>query len=89
MSCSTTALFGQRSATLPVLAVTFSGTRLDASITKVSPPGQNASASLKNFPGGVFTPAISPSRSRTSINACSRQFTSIGSARVSGLPFTR
>src|SRR5260221_12731388 len=89
INCSTTALFGQRSATLPVLAVTLRGTRLDASITKVRPPGQNASANRRKFPGGVFAPAISPSRSRTSITACSRQFASILSARGYGLPFTR
>src|SRR5579859_2388070 len=41
INISTRALFGQRSATLPVLAVTFNGTRLDASITSVSAPGQN------------------------------------------------
>jgi len=55
--------FGQRSATLPVLAVTFSGTRLDASITRVKPPGQNASASRVNFIGGIASPAVSSSRS--------------------------
>ena len=75
----TTALFGQRKAMRPVPAVTLSGMRCAAFTTSVNPPGQNAWASPKNFRGA----------SRASRMACSIEFTRIGSALVSGRPFTR
>ena len=42
----TTSFFGQRSAIRRVFAVTFSGSRFDASTTTVNGPGQQACASL-------------------------------------------
>lgn len=75
----TTSLFGQRTASRPVFAVTFNGKRFEALTTIVSAPGQNASASLIKFRG----------TSRASIIACSIEPTRIGKARASGRPFTR
>jgi hypothetical protein len=53
--CSITAQatreFGQRNATRPVLPVTFSGKRFDASTTSVIAPGQNFSASFRKVGG--------------------------------------
>jgi len=51
ISLATTSLRGQRSAILPVFAVTFSGSRCEASTTSVSAPGQNSSANRKKFRG--------------------------------------
>ena len=68
---------GQRSATRPVLPVTFSGRRCVASTTSVSAPGQNLFASVRKASG----------TSRISVTACSTELTRIGSARVSGRPF--
>jgi peptide/nickel transport system substrate-binding protein len=63
---STIALFGQRSATLPVFAVTFSGTRLAASTTSVSAPGQNLCASRRKRRGKGSIALPSKIRSRES-----------------------
>ncbi len=57
----TTVLFGQRNAMRPVPAVTLRGMRCAAFTTSVSPPGQNACASRRNFRGA----------SRASRMACS------------------
>jgi len=74
-----TGMLAQRRATRPVLPVTFSGRRCVASTTRVSAPGQNLCARVRNESG----------TSRTNVTACSMELTRMGSALVSGRPFTR